>query len=259
MMKMKRRFVLFLVFMAVSMLTACGRKDGVYFEALDVSCVEGRPESVFPGGVYCLYYDGRIYTAVSGVVLGEYGYTGEYALQTICEVYGNGWSKWSADRTLLEEVTHIGKLYRIANIEEEERVILYFQYDSGDVRPTGDAAYVFDCCNGKYYSTGKDVFAGRMDADLTAEICRADGTAIEYEEDELEAFFAALYAAPVLDGQGEEAVPAGNKKQIFFQDRFFGGLSLHISEDGMVEYITPEQTVFQFALAGDAVSFLYEK
>lgn len=258
MIKIKRGCVLFWVFMAMTILTACGRKQGVYYEALNISCVEGRPESIFPGGVYYLYYDGRIYTAVSGAAFSEYGYTGEYALQTICEVYGNGWSKWSADKTLLEEVTHTGRLYRIANIEEEERVILYFQYASGDVRPAGDAAYVFDCCNGKYYSTGKDVFAGRIDADLTEEICGVDGTAIAYEKGELEAFFEVLFAAPVLDGQVEGAVAAEDKTQFFFQDRFFGGLSLYISEDGKVEYITPEQTVFQFALTGDAVSFLYE-
>ncbi|MCM1057543.1 MAG: hypothetical protein NC517_08050 [Firmicutes bacterium] len=237
--------------------TACGQKSGVYYEALDVSCVKGPVESVFPGGVYYLYYDGRIYTSVSGVMLSEYGYTGEYALQTLCEVSGNGWSKWSADGALLDEVTHTGRIYRIANIDEKDRVILYFQSDAGDVQPAAEYAFAFDCCNGKRFSTGKDVFGGRIDAELTEEICGADGMAMDCAEGDLEAFFKALYAAPVLEEGAELTEAPAAMTRFFFQDRFWGGLYFYISADGNVCYVTPEQTVFLFELDSDSVSFLF--
>lgn len=256
-MKSRKMTISLLIMTAIATFTACGQKSGVYYEALDVSCVEGPVESIFPGGVYYLYYDGRIYTAVSGVMLSEYGYTGEYALQTICEVSGNGWSKWSADEALLDEVTHTGRIYRIANIDEKDRVILYFQNDTGDVRPASEAAYIFDCCNGKRFAAGKDVFEGRIDAELTEEVCGADGMAIDYEESELEAFFEALYAAPVLEEGAALTEPLADMTQFYFQDRFFGGLYLYISVDGTLCYVTPEQTVFLFEPGSDSVSFLF--
>lgn len=256
-MKSKKMVAYLLAMIAIAALTACGQRSGVYYEALDVSCVEGPAESVFPGGVYYLYYDGRIYTSVSGVMLSEYGYTGEYALQTICEVSGNGWSKWSADEALLDEVTHTGRIYRIANIDEKDRVILCFQNDTGDVRPVSEVSYIFDCCNGKRFFTGKDVFGGRIDAELTEEICGADGMPMDYEEGDLEAFFRALYAAPVLEEGAELAEAPVAVTQFYFRDRFLGGLYFYISADGTLCYITPEQTVFLFELDSDSVSFLF--
>ena len=252
----KKVSVCLLAVMAVTALAACGHKSGVYYEKLEVSCVEGPVESIFPGGVGYLYYDGRIYTSAGRARIEEYGYAGEYALQTICEVFGNRWPKWSTDEALLEEVTHTGRIYRIANIDERDRVILYFQSDPTDVRPVAYATYVFDCYNGKYFSTGKDVFGGRIDAELTKEICGADGKAMEYDDGDLEAFFEALYAAPVLEeGIGLTEAP-DDMVQFFFQDRFWGGLYLYVSADGTVCYVTPEQTVFQFVLDRDVISFL---
>lgn len=255
-MNIRKTIACIAMFAVIVILTSCGQKSGVYYEKLDVSCVEGPVESIFPGGVYYLYYDGRIYTAVSGAIIGEYGYTGEYALQTIGEVSGNRWSKWSTDEALLEEVTHTGRIYRIANIDESDRVILYFQTYIRDLRPASESVYVFDCYNGKYFSTGKDVFGGRIDAELTTEICGADGKSMEYDDGDLEAFFEALYTAPVLEeGIGLTEAP-DDMVQFFFQDRFWGGLYLYVSADGTVCYVTPEQTVFQFALDRDVISFL---
>lgn len=254
----KRVAVCLLAVVAVTAFASCGQKSGVYYEKLDVSCVEGPVESVIPGpgGVRYLYYEGRIYTSVGGARIEKYGYTGEYALQTICEVFGNGWPKWSTDEALLEEVTQTGRIYRIANIDERDRVILYFQTYIRDLRPAAESIYVFDCYNGKYFSTGKDVFGGRIDAELTREICGADGEDMEYDEGDLEAFFEALYAAPVLE-EGTELteIPAG-MWQFFFRDRFWGGLYIYVSADGTVCYVTPEQTVFQFALDSEVVSFM---
>lgn len=251
----KRAALFLLAVMSVTVFTACGQESGIYYEKLDVSCVEGPAESVFPGGVGYLYYDGRIYSSLGGTRLEQYGYTGEYALQTICEVSGNRWAKWSTDEALLEEVTHTGRIYRIANIDERDRVILYFQTYVEDMRPSAEYAFVFDCYNGKYFSTGKDVFGGRIDAELTNEICGADGKSMEYDDDDLEAFFRALYAAPVLEeGIGLTEVP-DDMAQFFIRDRFWGGLYLYVSADGTVCYVTPEQTVFQFALDREVVSF----